>query len=226
MIIFVDVNLREIHVYAEDGLKKIAFHNAHTLESVIGNKKVRYITNIVETTPNEIANLVRGISGQQPLTTQTQRTIGPDLDVIIKTEYLHSISKGTLLVSDLGIRFDGSADCKPFNEKMKEQIKQSPIMRNLIKKGTLEIVGEQRKNELLIDNRKDQTKQLQRQSARDASLDAIIMKEKVGDWDGNIGMSDSAIEININPSRIGGGSAESHGAATMSDLQDMIDGTA
>ena len=224
MVVFVDVNSREIHVYSEDGIKKIPFHDAHILNTIVENKKITYVTNVLETTADEVVNLVRGLSGQQPIT-QNQRTITPDIEDIKEATYLHSTSKGTLLVSDIDMRFDGFADCKIFDDNMKENIKQSPMLRSLIKKGIIEIIGEQKKNDVLAENRVDLEKKAAQQSARDEALDDIIMNEKVGDWDGQIAGDSIAIEIDASRRSFGGGSEESHGAATMSELQSMIDGT-
>lgn len=240
MVIFVDVNLREIHIYSDTGIRKIPFHDAHTLTTIIGNQKINYITNIIETTAGEIVNLVRGISGQKPIA-RTQRNIVPDLEIAKEATYLHSTSKGTLLIPDMDdkpapgqkgyirkslIRFEGSGDCKLFDDDMKEKIKKSPMLRTLIKKGTIEIIGEQQKTEFLKQWRGELKKRAVQQSARDAALDAIIMDERVGDgnWNGEIAGDSTIIEIDVGRRGIGGG-GESHGATSMSELQAMIDGT-
>jgi len=230
MVVFVDVNTRQILFYEESGVRKIPFHDAHILTDIVGNKKVNYVTNVIETTAVEIVDLVRGISGQKPLTA-TQRVIEPDLtEAAQEASYLHSTSKGTLLVSDIGIRFDGYADCKIFNDDMKENVKNSSILRSLIKKGTVEIIGEQKKNELLQLWRQDMQKVVDQQSARDEALDDIIMDGPVGGWNGQIAGGDEvAIEIDVGrrgvSMRDSGAGSASHGASSMSELQSMIDGT-
>ena len=74
MVVFVDVNLREIHIYSENGIRKIPFHDAHILSEIVGNQQINYVTNVMETSADEVINLVRGISGQKPIA-KTQRTI-------------------------------------------------------------------------------------------------------------------------------------------------------
>jgi len=241
MVVFVDVNLREIHIYSDNGIKKIPFHDARLLPTVIGEGKVNYVANIIETNAEEVINLVKGLSGQQPVD-QNQRVIDPDLEVIKEDFYLHSISNGTLLIPDLDdkpapgekghiqkalIRFEGIGDCKMFDDNLKEIIKKSPLFRSLIKQGKIEMVGEQRKNELMAVMKSQMAKKLAQSSARDASLDDIIMDGKVGDWNGEITVGDNAIEIDVGSPGFGSrGGGDSHGASSMSDLMGMIDGTA
>lgn len=244
MVVFVDVNTRQILIYDENGVRKVPFHDAHILINIIGNKKINYVTDVMETTATEVVDLVRGISGQKPITT-AQRTMPPDLEETVKeASYLHSTSNGTLLIPDMDdkpaagqkghvrkalIRFEGRGDCKLFDEDMKEKIKKSPLLRNLIKKGTIEMIGEQKKNELRSVTKAEMATKVAQQSARDAALDAIIMDSKVGDWDGQIAGGDTAIEIDVGRRGIGGGGSgagsPSHGASSMSELQSMIDGT-
>jgi hypothetical protein len=118
-------------------------------------------------------------------------------------------------------------DCKLFDDDMKEKIKQSPLLRNLIKKGTIEIVGEQKKNELLKILKSEMGKKLAQSSARDAALDAIIMDGKVDAWDGRIGGDDIAVSIDIGRGGRGGGGAgsPSHGATSMADFESALYGT-
>jgi len=222
MVVFVDVNKREVQIYDENGIQKIPFHDVHILRDIIGNKKINYVTNVLETTTEEVVKLVQGISGQT-VTSKTQRVISPDLETVREATYLHSSSKGTLLVSDINIKFDGFADCKAFDDNMKENIKKSPILRSLIKKGTVKIIGESQKNELISQWKKEMQKKIDQQSARDEALDNILMDGKVSDWDGRIQGGDIAIEIDVGRRGIGG-SEDSHGASTMSELQAMIDG--
>ena len=243
MIVFIDVNLREIHIYSDTGIRKVPFHDAHILTSIIGNQKINYVTNVIETTADDVVNLVRGISGQQPIA-RTQRMITPDLEVIKEATYLHSISKGTLLIPDMDdkpapgekghvrkalMRFEGPGDCKLFDDDMKEKIKKSPMFRSLITKGKIEIVGEQKRKELLVLWKAVMNQKVAQQSARDAALDNIIMDGRVGDWNGNIAGDSSVIEIDVGRRGVGGGGAgagsASHGATSMSELQAMIDGT-
>lgn len=242
MVIFVDVNTREIHIYNDSGIRKIPFHDAHILTDLVGNQKINYVTNVMETNAQEVIDLVRGISGQKPVA-RTQRTITPDLEVVKESTYLHSTSNGTLLIPDMDdkpapgqkghirralIRFEGIGDCKLFDDDMKEKIKKSSLLRSLIKKGTIEMVGEQRKSELLKLLKAELTRKLAHSSARDAALDNIIMDGKVGDWNGEIAGGDIAIEIDVGRRGIGGESgagSASHGASSMSELQSLIDGT-
>jgi len=238
MVVFIDVDTREIHIYNENGIKKIPFHDAHILIDLIGNQKIRYITNVIETNAEEVVNLVKGVSGQKPIS-KNQSVITPDLEIIKEAKYLHSTAKGTLIIPDMDhnasagekgfirralVRFEGVGDCKALDDDMKEKIKNSPLLRNLIKKGTVEIVGEEKKNQLLVMLKSDMTKKLVQQSKRDAALDSILMDGKVENWDGRISGGDIAIEIDVGRRGVGGG-GDSHGAATMSELQSMIDGT-
>lgn len=245
MVVFVDVKTRQILIYNETGVRKIPFHDAHILTAIIGNQKINYVTNVMETTAPEVVDLVRGISGQKPLQ-NTQRVIAPDLaETVREATYLHSISKGTLLIPDMDdkpapgekghvrqalIRFNGSGDCKLFDDDMKEKIKKSPLLRNLIKNGTIQIIGEQKKNEMLALSRVDMKKMISQQSARDEALSSIIMDGRVEDWDGEIAGGDIALAIDVGrPGVIGrdsGPGSASHGASSMSELQALIDGTA
>jgi hypothetical protein len=244
MVVFVDVNTRQILIYDENGVRKIPFHDAHILTDIVGNKKINYVTNVMETQASDVVDLVRGISGQRPLA-NNQKVVAPDLAENVKeASYLHSKSNGTLLIPDMDdkpapgekghvrqalIRFNGTGDCKLFDDDMKEKIKKSPLLRSLIKKGTIEMVGEQRKNELLALSREQMKKTLSQQSARDAALSGIIMDGRVEDWDGGIAEGDTAIEIDVGRRGIGGGGtgagSPSHGASSMAELESMINGT-
>ena len=239
MIVFIDVNTREIQVYGKNGIQKIPFHDAHILVDILGNQKIRYVTNVMETQAEEVVNLVRGISGQRPIT-KTQRTISPDMaENVQECSYLHSISKGLLIIPDMDdmpapgqkghirralVRFEGNGDCKLFDDDMKANIKKSPLLRSLIKKGTIEIIGERQKNQLVTVRQADKQRILNQHSARDEALDGILMDGPVGAWNGEITGGDIAIEIDVGRRGIGGGE-DSHGASTMSELQSMIDGT-
>ena len=182
MVVFVDVNTRQILIYDESGVRKIPFHDAHILTDIVGNQKINYVTNIMETNAAEVVDLVRGVSGQKPLTT-TQRIIPPDLaEDAQEATYLHSTSNGTLIIPDMDhqpaagekgfirralVRFEGIGDCRAFDDDMKEKIKTSSLLRSLIKKGTIEIVGEQKKNELIKILKAEMGRKLAQSSARD-----------------------------------------------------------
>lgn len=244
MIVFVDVNTREILIYSDKGIRKIPFHDANILADIVGNQKIRYVTNVLETDATEVINLVRNISGQSPPASSAQRFISPDIaDRVQESTYLHSTSNGTLIIPDMDdqpapgqkgfmrralMRFEGTGDCKAFDDDMKEKIKKSQLLRSLIKKGTIEIVGEQKKNELVKVLKANMSKQLAQQSARDSALDSILMDGPVGAWNGEIAGGDIAIEIDVGrrgvSMRDSGVGSASHGASSMSELQSMIDG--
>lgn len=241
MVVFVDVNIRQVLIYSETGIRKVPFHDAHILTDIIGNQKVRYVTDVLETNASEVVNLVRSISGQKPVTPPSQRAVAPDLaDVVQEATYLHSTAKGTLLIPDMDdrpaegekghvrqalVRFEGHGDCKLFDRDMKAKIQKSALFRGLIKKGTIEIIGEQKKNEMLGVKRAELARTASIHSARDAALNNIIMDGRVDDWDGRVGGEDIAIPLDVGRRGIGGGE-DSHGASSMSELSAMIDGTA
>lgn len=227
MIAFIDVNKRIVKIYDDNGIKNIPFHDIRTLQKIAQNKKIQYITNVIETEASEIVNLVLNLSGEEG-----QNITPPDIDIHVpEKNYLHSKSKGTLLINDIGIKFEGLSDCKLFDDSMKDNIKKSPIMHSLIKKGTIEIIDEKRKNELITEWKNEMKKAQEKYSARDEALNNILMDEKVEDWNGQIIAPDDAeeaIQIDIGRRGVGrdaGPGSASHGAQTMSELQSMIEGT-
>ncbi|MCK5763847.1 MAG: hypothetical protein KAH05_06990 [Clostridiales bacterium] len=233
MIVFIDVELKETKIYGENGLQKIPFNDIDILSDILGHQKVKYVTNIIEAEPDKIINLIKNISTESQIVNTKQK------DISNKNSYLHSTSKGLLIIPDMDdipspgekghirkalVRFEGLGDCKLFDKEMKENIKKSPMLRKLIKTGSIEIIGEQKRNTFLKILQQDKQHLLKTQSARDKSLDNIIMNDKVSDWNGDIINKDKEDIVEIDVGRRSFKKDESSGAATMSELQSMIDG--
>ncbi len=174
MMVFLDQEKQMIRLYTEKGLENFEFDEVDDLAKVIGNKPVLYITNAIFTTSKLIVETVNGIIKQ------SAGQSGGDLDDMDQqTYYLQSLIKGVLHIQDINVTFEGPGDCKLIDEEMAELIKQSVVLRQMMKKNPpmIRIVdyAEMRKSSRKQQRSKEKFQKI-RQAAKDRELDSIIVK--------------------------------------------------
>jgi hypothetical protein len=209
MIVFIDTKTQNILLYGEKGLITIPFSDAGDIYEHIGNKKVKYITNVMTVGADDIVGLIGrlGFKFSAPAVESTNK-------------YLHSTNDGTIYINE-ELKFEGKFDCKLIDKELKEILKQNPLAKKLLSSGRIEIIGEVQKRKLDKEYKKVLAKKVEDQESKDNRLNSIIMDGRVEDWDGNINLSDfnNAIEIDLES----GGRIDAGGGASVNTMSELID---
>jgi len=174
MLVLIDINNAIILLYEDNGVKKIPFSEVNTLSEYTKNKKIYYVTNAIEVNTEEIVKLIYSLVGTNP---------SSDFPSFVELEnkqlYLHSISKGTVYISET-LKFDNKFDCKIYNEEMQKIVENSLLLKKLIKDGKFEIIGEQSRRILMAELKSEKNKNKEIQKKVDESLDKILLDRPVG----------------------------------------------
>ena len=211
MIVMIDTKTQNILLYKKDGLVKIPFTEAADIFEFIGNKKVMYVTNVMNVGANDIIALIRSMG---------IKTISAA--EISNNKYIHATNEGTVYAGDL--KFEGKYDCKLVDSDMKVILLSDHLIKKLLSINKLEIVGEIAKRKLDKGHKKALKKNLDDHEKSDERLSSIIMDTRVEDWDGNIDVNDhvGAVAIDLD----GAGRVDAGGGAsvnTMSELMEKMD---
>jgi len=173
MLVLVDINNAIILLYEDNGVKKIPFSEVNILPEYTKNKKIYYVTNAMEVNAEEIVKLIYSLVGTNS---------SPDFPSFVELEnkqlYLHSISKGTVYISET-LKFDNKFDCKVYDEEMQKIVENSPLLKKLIKDGKFEIIGEQSRKILMAELKSEKNKDKKLQKKIDESLDKILLDRPV-----------------------------------------------
>jgi len=145
MIVLLDTKGLRVELYTEDGIRSFSFEEADLLKEILRNKKVLYVTNGILATAEEIIGTVEAILQQR----------SEELKISGEIMYLRSSGPGVLAIQGLynksskvkeDLLFENPFDAKLLNEIFrdygKEIFKESRTMRNLLKSGKLQILGE------------------------------------------------------------------------------------
>lgn len=196
MIVMIDTKTQNILLYKENGLVKIPFTEAADIFEIIGNKKVMYVTNVMNAGANDIIGLIQSMG---------IKTISAA--EMSDNKYIHGIDEGTIYLRE-GLKFEGKYDCKLIDRDMKNILLGDHLMKKLISTGKLEIIGEVARRKLSKRYKKFLEGKVESQKKSDEKLSSIIMDTRVDDWDGTINVNDhvGAIEIDITPDVQGAGS--------------------
>jgi hypothetical protein len=200
MVLFLDVNSSMIVLYGEEGVVRIPFQNAGQLYDHMESNEVLYITNAVQTTGQEVVNMIKGM-GVSVHDVKSE-----------KPSYIHVAEDGVIPIDEY-LRFRGKYDVHPLDDAFIKKIKETPLLQTLIKTGKLELITSSRRKELAEEyNRKE-----------DEKLGGILVDGTVDEFFDSSkkqGPSD-VIVVEID----GGGSAVEGGRIdTMSELMSKIEG--
>ncbi len=198
MILFLNVNNSTIELYSEEGVVRIPFYQARQLYNHIGNNEVLYITNAVQTTAQEVINMIEGmgiaLEKAQPLVQE-------------KKTYIHVAGEEIIPIDDM-LRFRGHYDAHPLTPDLIKRIKETPLLQSLIKNKKLELITSSERKSL-------EEERFRKEDERIGSIlvdrEELESRREHGD----------AEEINI----LGAAPiSDSGGMATMSELMNEIEG--
>jgi len=230
MIAFIDIAKKSITIHHDKGFSTIPISNVQEIDRIIGNSKVLYVKDAAWVDKNQILRLL----GKNP-----GHNIQKNTPQVVKdgTLWVHWTGKGTLHISDFGIKeragrsakeeeyvgyyFRGPADFHELNKLKSLGCEKSEQFNNLLKstgKDKLEIVdGDFKKNFL-------KTYKSDTQARKDKYSDSILVGGKAADYaskirSGEISKS-SAIEININESNLrSAGANDNEGSLVPDDVE-------
>lgn len=216
MIVLADIEKQLLVLYTKDGMINIPFSQATSIYEHIEGNNVLYITGATEVNAGDIVNMIKnmGIKVEDPDVQDSG------------VQYIHGISDGTIYIDET-LKFEGKFDCKVIDEQMKYAIQNSHILQGLLKNKKIEIIGEMKRRKLMKDFKTFQEKQLEKQELIDKSLDNMILKDRVADWDGTVSDASDhdAVVIDIGGAgKVGSGGGLGPVFNTMSELMDSIDG--
>lgn len=212
MIVMIDTKTQNILLYKEDGLVKVPFSEAADIFEFIGNKKVMYVTNVMNAGANDIIGLIKSMG---------IKTISAA--EMSNNRYLHATEEGTVYLRE-GVKFEGIYDCKLIDKDMKTMLLNDDLMKKLLSIGKLEIIGEVARRKIGKKHKKVLDKNVENQKKSDDKLSSIIMDTRVDDWDGTINVNDhvDAVEIDMGSA----GKIDAGGGTfvdTMSELLEKMD---
>jgi hypothetical protein len=195
MIVLIDTEKQAVHIYGENGVKTIMFDKIGSLSSYIGDKSVYYVTNAVETTANDIINLVCDITGIE---------VQPEQQIIIPDDsqtYLHYDGNGSMIISDVNLKLEGKFDVRPIDDKMQLIIARSSMLQKLMKNGKVKVINSQKKKELDIGRKQWLLKKEEIEKTQDSALDDIIVDRstltKTNSSKPTLASKHDAIEVDI-----------------------------
>lgn len=183
MIVFLNVNKKEIDLYTDGGKKTISFEDVNKLYEFYNDEKIYYITNAVETDIKSIADVIEqsGI-----------KVKAPNPLFLSKKKYIHSISNGTIVI-DEELSFEGKYDIKDYNQDIINKIKQSPLLKTLIDRKKIEIIGEAKKYTLMEEKKIVRQKKKEVIKKSDEKASGLIINKPVAEFDGSD--SDDSLDI-------------------------------
>jgi hypothetical protein len=205
MILFLNVNTSMIELYGEKGVIRIPFKYAGQLHAHIGNNSsVLYITNAVQTVPVEVINMIKNMGvviEDAPIPVQEKKT------------YIHVAGEEIIPIDDL-LRFRGHYDAHPLTPALIQKIKQTPLLQALIKNKKLELITSSKRKEL-------EEERVRKEDERIGSI--LVDREELENQSehGDAEVIDFSSEVSGARPRVGTGES---GAATMSELSELLDG--
>lgn len=151
MVIFLDIKKRCVKVYSESGTRTIDFDNIRLLNDIIGNGKALYVLKADTVSAKQIIETVESIRGQIK-----QQNMDSGEVMFVRNGTFGALTipgiynKLTKISED--VIFKNSTDAKVLKDFHRDYGKDifetSPVMRNLLKNGKLQIVSESELNEV------------------------------------------------------------------------------
>lgn len=175
MIAFVNVEDMNVYIYNDNGVHIIPFNEIDDIYEIAGDKDIKYVTDVLETTADEIYNTVKNNFSEE-ISQLGEMGIDDSRD----NKYIRSTSKGVLHISDAGISFQGQGDCKLIDGHMYKIINNSPVIQSMIKNKKLEIIGYSQMRKAIREANKelDKIEELKKEQER-RSIDSIIVKDGI-----------------------------------------------
>ncbi len=197
MVLFLDVNSNTIALYGEKGVTRMPFQQAEQLCEHVGDNNILYITNAVQTTVQDVINMIKGmgitLEKVQPLVQE-------------KKTYIHVAGEEIIPIDDM-LRFRGHYDAHPLTPDLIQRIKETPLLQLLIKNNKLELITSSERKLL----------EEERVRKEDEKIGSILCDREELESRREHG---DAQEINI----LGAGPiSDAGGASTMSELMGEID---
>jgi len=171
MIILINEEEEIAILYTDTGKTELSFSDIDDLETFTENKNLLYINDAIEVTSDQVIDLIKNISvDEEPV------KIGLE-DVDQNDRYfLRSVAPGPLVLSEVDLRFQGPADMKELDDKLKSFVTSSFILQEMIKKKQLEILDEKEMKKFMRRyNRETSAAKAKHEAARDKGLDSIIV---------------------------------------------------
>ena len=182
---------RCLDIYSENGCNHCSFSETETIKQLIGNEKIIYITKAIETTRQDVLDIVDSLANS--MTKQMLQQTG-------EKAYLRSTLKGYMHLPDLETTFEGPVHFVPLNDIFekygKDIFQKNKTLNNMLRNGKLQILTETQRSKL-SDQYFEEEKQ--KQTKKDESLDNIIVDGSVDDYMNNDGQTNyhDAIEIDV-----------------------------
>jgi len=196
MILFIDKENASVIVYTDNGKKDIPFEEIEDLHDAVRNESFLYVTDAVETDSDEVVNLVRQI-----LPAPAAIGIGVEEINVNEVHFLRSCVNGPMLISEVGIEFEGPTDMKQIDEDLYTLIERSVALQEMIKKKQIEIIDRRRMNAIKREYRRDEAKKEKKkeiaQKTNDNNLDGNALDVKI--------IEGSAVDFAVNKGREGVG---------------------
>ena len=168
IIVFINPDKKNILVCNGKNIDIYDFDDADIFLEDYKGKKCTYVTDVVETTIEEVVSLVEEIVGHDELQEADN-----------KTHFIHSTREGTLLIPDTNIALRGPGECKIFDHEMYKLVQDSFAIRQLIRKGILEIITNAQMKKIVKSTRRENKKLFDRQQKskerKDRELDAMLV---------------------------------------------------
>ena len=204
MIILLDIENKCLKLYKNDGVFKIDFNNILQIYNyVTDDDPIYYVTNVIETDIKSIISLVSKITG-----VEMNNSIVEDINI----KYLHSKSKGPLIIPDPNslpeeqktiLKFENYYDIKVLDENMAKLINKYSVLKAAIRNGNIEIINGIQKNKIFFQSNKEKEKKKITQDKKDKVLSSIISDKPAAELAQGISDEDDDVEtIEITSSNI------------------------
>jgi hypothetical protein len=145
MIVFLDTDNLKVLLYYDKGLREIPFSQINSLKKIVPSGNLIYITNAVETSVNDIVNLVSEVYDGE-----IEKEVEKKKEEKI---YIHSISDGVILIPEGDFKLKGRYDIRKINEKIFNMMKNSDSLKSLLASGKVVRITKTERKNLLIEQK-------------------------------------------------------------------------
>jgi len=166
-MLFVDVENRVIKDFSDKGVKIYEFDELEELVANIKSRRVMYITEIIDVSLTDFIKTIQGLIKEIDQEDDSDQPY-----------FLQCTKKGSVIIQDIGLTFEGPADVKLIDEELHENLKNSVAARKLLKDKVLRIINYRTMQKSVKKESKAKAEYMsKRQSAKDAQLDDITIKD-------------------------------------------------
>jgi len=193
IIIFLDINKQHIEIFNSNGSVIVPFSKIDTLKDINIDEPVYYITDAIETSIDEIINMVYSIEGVEEVTNKVNNQ---NNKIYSNNQYIHS-SENKNIIIDENFYFRGRYDIKLIDDNLKKSIQSNKKVQQMINKGYLEIIDEQQKQKVLKEMLKEQEEKDKKQEEKDKKIDEMVLDKPVSDFLENPEENEDYLTINL-----------------------------